>query len=194
MIIKPPNRHSVYLTYRFGREIGCMIGQSFASFKLNYLICSCIFGKGFCKLRSTKLVHQSKRVTIIHISRIDRVRELLTISCVCGVVFDDQNNKFSASAKVYVQSNRKEMVVYVLSCSTKNQMRVHMADNSIIDCDCLKCNDSGHKYDYVELVEAHYMKEFVPICFYIMTSSEVKITLNCFIVDQYGNMFQQYCS
>ena len=66
-----------------------------------------------------------------------------------------------------------------------------MEYNSIIEFDCPKWNDAGHIYDYVESVEAHYIKEFVPIRFAIMTSGEVKITLNLFTVDQDGNMFQQ---
>ena len=86
------------------------------------------------------------------------------------------------------------MVDYVLSCSTENTMRVHMANNSIIECDCPIWNDAGHKYDYVPLVDAHYIKEFVPICFTIMASGEKQITLNKFTVDQDGNLFQQCCS
>ena len=74
MIIKPPQRHITSLMYMFGREKGSMSVQSFAPFQLNYLIHLCIFGKDFCKLRSAKLVYQSKRLTIIHISSIDRVR------------------------------------------------------------------------------------------------------------------------
>ena len=88
MIIKSPQRHIASLKYRFGRGKFSMIGQSFASFQLNYLIRLCIFGKDFCKLRSAELVYQSKRVTIIHISSIDRVKELLTVSGLCGLVFD----------------------------------------------------------------------------------------------------------
>ena len=109
-------------------------------------------------------------------------------------MFDEQNYKFIFSAKVAAQINGKEMSGYVLSCSTKNKMRVHMADNSIIECDCPKCNDAGHIYYYIESVEAHYIKKFVPICFAIMTSGEVKMTLNHFTVDQDGDMFQQFCS
>ena len=171
-----------------------MIGQFFSSFQLNYLISLCIFGKEFCKLRIAELVYQSKRVTIIDISSIDRVRELLTVSGLCGVVFDEQNHKFSACAKVAVQSNGKEMVGYVLSCSTKNKMKVHMVDNSIIECDCPKWNDADHNYDYVQSVDAHYINEFVPIRFAIMTSGEVKITLNRFTVDHGGELFQHRCS
>ena len=74
MIIKPPQRYIASLAYRFGRERVCMIGQSFSSFQLNYLILLCIFEKDFCELRSAELVDQSKRVKIIHISSIDRVR------------------------------------------------------------------------------------------------------------------------
>ena len=194
MITKAPQRHIASLTYRFGRERVCMIGQSFASFQLNYLIRFCIFGKDFCKLKSAELVYQSKRVTIIHISSIERVRELFTVSGLCGVVFDEQNHKFSACAKVAVQSNGKEMAGYVLSCSTKNKMKVHMVDNSIIECDCPKWNDADHNYDYVQSVDAHYIKEFVPIRFAIMTSGEVKITLNRFTVDHDGELFQHRCS
>ena len=135
MIIKPSHRHIVSLIYMFGRERVRMNVQSFASFQLNYLICVRIFGKDFCKLKSAELVYQSKRVTIIHISSIERVRELFTVSGLCGVVFDEQNHKFSACAKVAVQSNGKEMMGYVLSCSTRNIMTVHMAYNSIIECD-----------------------------------------------------------
>ena len=86
------------------------------------------------------------------------------------------------------------MAGYVLSCSTKNKMKVHMADRSIIEFDCPKRNDAGHKYDYVKLVEAHYIKECLPIRFTIMSPGEVKITLNHFTVDQDGNMFQHCCS
>ena len=46
-----------------------------------------------------------------------------------------------------------------------------MADNIIIECDCPKWNDAGHMYDYIESVEAHYIKEFLPIRFTIMTSA-----------------------
>ena len=66
-----------------------MIGQSFAWFQLNYLIRFFIFGNDFCKLRRAELVYQSKRVTIIHILSIDRVRELITVSGLCLVVFDE---------------------------------------------------------------------------------------------------------
>ena len=104
-------------------------------------------------------MYQWKRVIIIHISIIDRLKELLTVSSQCGVFFDKPNYKFSASAKVAVQSNRKEMAGYVFSCSTTIKMKVHMADNIIIECDCLKWNDAGHIYDYVESVEAHYIKD-----------------------------------
>ena len=45
-----------------------------------------------------------ERVTIIRISSIDTVRELITVSGLCGVVSDEQNYKFSAFAKVAVQS------------------------------------------------------------------------------------------
>ena len=83
------------------------------------------------------------------------------------------------------------MAGYVISYSNKNNMRVHMDENIIIECDCPKWNDAGNIQDYVESVEAHYIKKFVPICFVFMTSGEVKITLNGFTVDQYGNMFQQ---
>ena len=81
------------------------------------------------------------------------------------------------------------MLGYVLSCSTNNKMKVHMADKSIIECNCPKWNNSGHIYDYGESVESHYIKECVNICFTIMSSGEVKMTLNCFIVDQDGNIF-----
>ena len=60
-----------------------MIGQSFSLFQLNYLIQLCIFGKDFCKFRSAELVYQSKIVTIIHISIIDRAKELLIFSGLC---------------------------------------------------------------------------------------------------------------
>ena len=73
MIVKPTQIHIASLTYRFGRERVRMIGQSFSLFQLNYLIRLCIFGKDLCKLRST-LVYQSKIVTIINISSIDRLR------------------------------------------------------------------------------------------------------------------------
>ena len=139
-------------------------------------------------------MYQSKRVTIIRISSTDRVTELLTVSGLCGVVFDEQTYKFSAYAKVAVQSNGKEMVCYVLSCSTNNKMEFHMADNSINECDLPKWNDSGHIYDYVKSVEAHYIKECVPIRFAILSSGEVKMTLNHFTVDQNCNMFQHRCS
>ena len=127
-------------------------------------------------------------MTIIHISSIDRVKKLLTISGLCRVEFDNQNYKCSASAKVDVQSDGKEMAGYVLAYSTNN-MKVHMVDNSIIVCDILKWAKEGHIYDYLESVEAHYIKEFVPICFAIMNSGDAKITLNCFIVDQDGKSF-----
>ena len=85
------------------------------------------------------------------------------------------------------------MAGYVLSFST-DKMNVHMADNSIIVRNCLKWNDAGHIYDYVESVEAHYIKEFVPIRFAIRSSGEVKIKLNRFTVDQDRKIFQQHCS
>ena len=69
-----------------------------------------------------------------------------------------------------------------------------MAYNIIIECDRQKWNDAGHIYDYIESVEAHYIKEFLPTRFTIMTSGELKITLNHFTVDQDGNMFQHRCS
>ena len=69
-----------------------------------------------------------------------------------------------------------------------------MVDNSIIDCDCPKWNDAGHKYDCVSLVDPNYIKESVPIHFAIMASGEVKITLNQFTFHQDGNPFQHQCS
>ena len=107
MIIKAPQRNIASLKYMFGREKVIIIGQTFAPFQLNHLIRVCIFGEYFCKVRSAELVYKSKRVTIIHISSIDRVKELFTISGLCGVVFDEHDYKFSASAKVAVQSNKK---------------------------------------------------------------------------------------
>ena len=83
MIIKIPQRNIVSLKHWFFREKVSMIGQSFALFQFNYLICLCIFGKEFCKFRSAKLVYQSKRVTMIRISIIDTVKEPLTVSGIC---------------------------------------------------------------------------------------------------------------
>lgn len=57
----------------------------------------------------------------------------------------------------------------------------------IIECDLPKWNQAGHIYDYVELVEAHCIKEFLPICFAIMSYGEAKITMNLFTVDETGN-------
>ena len=76
-------------------------------------------------------------MTLIQVLIIDRV-ELLTASRLCGVVFDDHNFKFSASAKVSVKSNGQEMLGYVLSCSTNNKMKVYISDNIIIGCYCPK--------------------------------------------------------
>ena len=73
-------------------------------------------------------------------------------------------------------------------------MKVQMVDKSIIVCDRPKWNDARYFYDYIESVEAHCIKEFVPIYFAIVSSGEVKITLNCFTIDQDGNSFQHRCS
>ena len=49
-----------------------------------------------------ELVYQSTRVTIIHISSIERVKKLLTIDGVSGATFEENNLSFSASPKAYV--------------------------------------------------------------------------------------------
>ena len=79
MITKRPQKRLHNMQYYFGKEKVTLQGQSFSSFQLNYFISLCIFGKDFCKLQDSEIVYQSKRVTIIHISSIDRAKELLTI-------------------------------------------------------------------------------------------------------------------
>ena len=107
MIVCPQQKHLTGMSITFGKERVPLHSQSFGSFQLNYLIGLCIFGKDFNKIKKSELVYQSKRVTIIHISSIDRVRELLTVSGLCGVSFDEQNHTFSACAKVTLQINGK---------------------------------------------------------------------------------------
>lgn len=53
-------------------------------------------------------------------------------------------------------------------------MKVRTGDNRIIERDRPKWKEVWHIYDYVESVEADYIKELLPIRVAVMSSGEVK--------------------
>ena len=121
------------MQYYFGKEKVTLQGQSFCSFKLNYFISLCIFGKDFCKLQDLEIVYQSKRVTIIHICSIERAQELLTIDGLSAATFEEDNYLYHASARVSVVINAREQAGFVLS-SNGNEIEIQLTDNSSTLC------------------------------------------------------------
>ena len=112
----------------FGKERVPLHSQSFGSFQLNYLIGLCIFGKDFSKIKKSELVYQSKRVTIIHISSIQRVMSLLTLDGLSGVCFEHLQMRPNASPKMFLEHNGLEFNGYVLS-EGRNGLKIHTEHN-----------------------------------------------------------------
>ena len=192
MITRAPPKHLYDMKYNFGKEKVRLQGQSFGSFQLNYFISLCIFGKDFCKLKMDELVYQSKKWTIIHISSIARAKELLTIDGLSAVSFEEHNLKYSASAKVHVDFNRQEMAGYVLA-SSEEGLKVQLTDNRIVRLSNPQWNEVNVTYDFYEPVNCARVKQFVPICFAVNSSGEVKLTLKRFTVDL-DNDYVHKCS
>ena len=129
-----------------------------------------------------ELVYQSKKWTIIHISSITRAKELLTINGLSAVSFEEHNLKYSASAKVHVDFKGQEMAGYVLA-SSEEGLKVQLIDNHIVAVSNPQWNEGNFTYDFHKAVNGACVKEFVPICFAVNSSGEVKITVNHFTVD-----------
>ena len=182
MITKKPQKHLASMHYNFGKERVELHSQSFASFQLNYLICLCMFGKDLSKVKKSELVYQSKRVTVIHLSSIDRAKSLLNIDGLSGATFEEDNYKFSASPKVSLLCHGRSISGYVLS-RTNNELIIRTTNNDIIHCRAPKWIEGENKYQYYPQEVGTYVQEFWPICFAVSTSLEVKITLHRFTVD-----------
>ena len=188
MIVKKPQAHLASMTYKFGKERVQIKSQSFASFQLNYLINLCIFGKDYNLLSKSELVYQSTRVTIIHISSIERVKKLLTIDGVSGATFEENNLLFSASPKAYVLCDGQEIEGYVLRRRNSNLI-IRTSNNDIVECRAPKWVENLQKYQYFIQEGRAYVKEFAPIRFLVSAHGEVKITLYRYTVDiQSGNI------
>ena len=188
MIVKKPQAHLASMTYKFGKERVQIKSQSFASFQLNYLINLCIFGKDYNLLSKSELVYQSTRVTIIHISSIERVKKLLTIDGVSGATFEENNLLFSASPKAYVLCDGQEIEGYVLRRRNSNLI-IRTSNNDIVECRAPKWVENLQKYQYFIEEGCAYVKEFAPIRFLVSAHGEVKITLYRYTVDiQSGNI------
>ena len=64
---------------------------------MRYLISICIFGKDFYELKNSEIVlYQSNVVTIIHIASQERLKQLLTLSRISVVTFEENGLEFSA--------------------------------------------------------------------------------------------------
>jgi len=176
------------MTYKFGKERVQIKSQSFASFQLNHLINLCIFGKDYNLLSKSELVYQSTRVTIIHISSIERVKKLLTIDGVSAATFEENNLSFSASPKAYVICDGQEIEGYVLRRRNSNLI-IRTSNNDIVECRAPKWVENLQKYQYFIQEGRAYVKEFAPIRFLVSAHGEVKITLYRYTVDiQSGNI------
>ena len=188
MIVKKPQAHLASMTYKFGKEQVRIKSQSFASFQLNYLINLCMFGKDYNLLSKSELVYQSTRVTIIHISSIERVKKLLTIDGLSGATFEENNLLFSASPKAYILCDGQEIEGYVLRRRNSNFI-IRTSNNDIVECRAPKWVENLQKYQYFIQEGRAYVKEFAPIRFLVSAHGEVKITLHRYTVDiQSGNI------
>ena len=127
-------------------------------------------------------MYQSKRVTVIHLSSIDRAKSLLNIDGLSGATFEEDNYKFSASPKVYLLCHGRSISGYVLS-HTNNKLIICTTNNDNIECRAPKWIEGENKYQYYPQEVGTYVQEFWPIRFAVSTSLEVKITLHCFTVD-----------
>ena len=101
--------------------------------------------------------------------------------------------KYSASAKVHVDFNGQEMAGYVLA-SSEEGLKVQLTDNRIVTVSNPQWNEGNFTYDFHEAVNGARVMEFVPICFAMNSSGEVKITLNRFTVDLDNNYVHQRSS
>ena len=145
------------------------------------------FGKDYNLLSKSELVYQSTRVTIIHISSIERVKKLLTIDGVSGATFEENNLLFSASPKAYVICDGQEIEGYVLRRRNSNLI-IRTSNNDIVECRAPKWVEKEQKYQYFVQEGCAYVKEFAPIRFLVSAHGEAKIALHRYTVDiQSGN-------
>ena len=191
MIVCPPQKHLTGMSITFGKERVPLHSQSFGSFQLNYLIGLCIFGKDFNKIKKSELVYQSKRVTIIHISSIERLMSLLTLDGLSGVCFEYLQIRRHASPKVFLEHNGLEISGYVLS-EGSNGLKIHTNQNEVIQCLAPKWIEAEHKYEFQFNEGGMNLKEFVPVRISVASSGDVKIAFHRFAISVDSGILNTY--
>ena len=128
-----------------GKMKTCVGAHSFQRCPLNLLIQLCVFGDKYCKLMNHDVVHRKKNMLIAHVSSLQRMKELFTLSGSCAVDFLICGIIYSCCGRVNLVRNDKNEIGYIIA-EKDNKWKVQMSSNKVIIVPhvCLMYDDNGN--------------------------------------------------
>ena len=121
-------------TTYFGQEQVKVMSQTYRSMYINLLLWLALFGRKNGRLYSNEIIHKSKKVAILHFSSLARLKEVFTLSGLCGMEFNNVEtcHRHFGCGKVNVRRNGRKLLGSIVGESDR-MWTVHMWNNDKVN-------------------------------------------------------------